>query len=86
MITIFTIIATFETANVPAVQWQQWRMPTLERCEEVLSTTLFNIKTPTQTFIAPKTKQRVIEADLAEFMLKPGGKPRLQCIEITVRK
>lgn len=86
MITIFTIIATFEAANMPAVQWQQWKMYTLEQCEEVLATTLFKLETPTQTFINPNTKQRVIEADLAEFMLKSGGKPRLQCIEITVRK
>lgn len=86
MIKIFTIIATFEAAFMPAVQWNEFKFFTLEQCEEVLATTLFNLKVPTQTVYATETKQRIIEANLAEFMLKSGGKPRLQCIEISIPK
>jgi len=84
MLTFFIVIASFEAADQPAVQYAKWRLDSREECERGVQNFLFNIKIDFDVEYDTKTEQRIFTSkNIAEY---PGRDTRLHCVEVFIKK
>ena len=80
MLTFFIVIASFEAADQPAVQYASWRLDSREKCERVVQDLLFKYKIDFDVEYDRKTEQRIFTSNkIAKY---PGRDTSLNCVEV----
>ena len=80
MLTFFIVIASFEAADQPAVQYVSGRLDSREICERAVQNLLFKYKIDFDVEFDTKTEQRIFTSKhIAKY---PGRDTRLNCVEV----